>query len=461
MYTPNDTIVALSSAAGAGGRGIIRLSGCRALSMVSELFTDRNVKEETIPTGTRRRGCWRLAEDISCEAELYLFRKPHSYTTEDMAELHLPGSVALLQMIIEELLGRGSRMAEPGEFTARAFFNGRIDLTEAEAVAAVISARSDGELRAAERLLNGQLHQTCRHLTGEIAEILALIEAEIDFSEEDIEFAPPEKVRREVNDVRDRLKQLLFHSINWEELSHLPQVAVAGPANAGKSSLVNRLLDMDRSIVSGIAGTTRDLLSAPLALTQGECMLLDTAGLGEVSDALAEPSQNLTCQAVIGCNVLLWVVDATQIVPDDVITPSGELNAPDNVIVVVNKTDLISNQQQQQISRTQPEVIPVSALYGDNIDMLKQAIEQALHIESAVDTSGSAIALTARQRHALEEAEQCLQKALSILSDPEAILSELIALELRMALDHLGSISGEVVTEDVLGRIFHRFCVGK
>ncbi|MCK4629121.1 MAG: 50S ribosome-binding GTPase, partial [Sedimentisphaerales bacterium] len=292
MYIPDDTIVAVSSAAGSAARGIIRVSGPEALALAGTIFQgDDGVSVAEAGSWSVLKGRCLLTESVSCPAGLYIFRAPHSYTTQDVVEFHLPGSGPLLQMVLQRLLATGAdvRSAEPGEFTARAFFNGRIDLTEAEAVAEVINARSDGQLRAAERLLDGRLHRICSEITRRLTEALALIEANIDFSEEDIEFATGEQLRGQVAAVLGDLGRLLTDSTTWDELTHLPKVAVAGPANAGKSSLINSLSGIDRSIVSSIAGATRDLLTVPLSLPDGECMLIDTAGLyrwdgGGISD---------------------------------------------------------------------------------------------------------------------------------------------------------------------------------
>lgn len=468
MYLLNDTIVAISSAPGPAPRGIIRLSGPEALRCVGRVFqgADENRLEDS-PGWAVLPGRCRLSDHdpITCPAQLYLFRSPHSYTTEDMAELHLPGSPSLLGIVLEALLGAGVRPAGPGEFTARAFLNGRIDLTEAEAIAAVIGARSDRQLRAAEKLLDGQLHRLCSQLTERLSEFVALVEAEIDFSDQDIEFASLGQLRRQIESIYQDLDSLLSRSITWDQLSHLPQLAVAGPANAGKSSLVNSLLGINRSIVSAIAGTTRDLLTAPLKLPHGECMLIDTAGLGDVTDPLSEKTQRLSRRAIATCDLLLWVLDAStcDLSRDRTAGPPAELNPPENVIVVANKIDLCPNGLAGNLPRDSgaDSIIEVSALRGDNLDALKLRIDKMLRNNLYVDCSSQTIALTARQRQRLLAGRESLGQCLSLLSDDETVQLELVALELRSSLDSLASISGAAVTEDILGRIFSRFCVGK
>ena len=462
MYAPDDTIVALSSAAGASARGVIRLSGPEAFELVGALFEGPSERiSGTAQASWMRQGFFcRLTDQVSCPAELYVFRGPNSYTGQDVAELHVPGSPALLRMVLEQLLAGDARMADPGEFTARAYFNGRMDLSEAEAVAAVIGARGDGELRAAERLLGGALHRCCKALAGRVGAVLALVEVGLDFSDQDIEIAPSEQLRQETEAIHGDIGQLLRDSLSWEQLTHLPQVVVAGPTNAGKSCLVNALLGFDRSIVAGLAGTTRDLLTAPLFLGWGECMLIDTAGLGRVDDELADHTQQLTREAMAGCDLLVWVFDISQGVGAGDPQLPGEGKLPDNVIMVGNKIDLAEvGSGQLQIGGEM--ALAVSALRGDNIDNLRQLIGQALRTGRADSASGASLALTARQSRALRAAEANLGAAARLLCRSETPEAELVALELRAGLDEIGSISGEVLTEDVLKDIFGRFCIGK
>ncbi|MCK5270777.1 MAG: tRNA modification GTPase [Sedimentisphaerales bacterium] len=478
MYILDDTIVAISSAAGSAGRGIIRLSGPEALGLADAIFQgDDGMPVIEAASWSVIKGRCRLTKAVFCPADLYIFRAPRSYTTQNVVEFHLPGSGPLLQMVLQELLatGDGVRSAEPGEFTARAFFNGRIDLTEAEAVAEVINAHSDGQLRAAERLLDGRLHRVCSEITRRLTEALALVEAGIDFSEEDIEFATGEQLQGQVTAVLGDLDRLLTNSMTWDELTHLPRVAIAGPANAGKSSLVNSLSGIDRSIVSLIAGATRDLLTVPLSLPDGECMLIDTAGLYDaaevVSDPLAEAARKLSRRAVATCDLLLWVFDAAEADSYGFSALPDDMELPEHVILIANKIDLPHHEQQLDdiLSDASTCSIRVSALRGDNLNLLKVRIDNALRKILTCETSTQAMALTARQHQLLQNGRDCLNGAISLLedagravpNDPDQVQWELLAVELRSCLDHLGCISGVVITEDVLDNIFSRFCVGK
>jgi len=478
MYIPDDTIVAISSAAGSAARSIIRLSGPEALAVAEVVFQENDGGSVAkAASWSVLKGRCQLTKEVFCPADLYIFRDPHSYTTQDMIEFHLPGSGPLLQMVLQELLttGAGVRLAEPGEFTARAFFNGRIDLTEAEAVAEVINARSDGQLRAAERLLDGRLHRVCSEITRRLTEALALVETNIDFSEEDIEFATGEQLRGQIATVSGDLDRLLTDSVTWDELTHLPRVAVAGPANAGKSSLVNSLSGIDRSIVSSIAGATRDLLTVPLSLPDGECMLIDTAGLHNaaeaISDPLAEAARKLSRRAVATCDLLLWVFDATEADSHGFSAPPDNMELPKHVILIANKIDLPHHKKHLDdiLSAVSTCSIGVSALRGDNLNLLKSRIDNMLRKILTCETPTQAMALTVRQRQLLQNGRDCLNEVISLLegvgrdvsNGPDHLQWELIALELRSCLDHLGCVSGVVITEDVLDNIFSRFCVGK
>ncbi|MCK5114026.1 MAG: tRNA modification GTPase [Phycisphaerae bacterium] len=485
-FSIDDTIVALSSAMGSSARGIVRLSGPDAFALTEQFFTSASSQPDFSKKTShlRLRGQIKLTDQQSCPGQLYIFREPNSYTGQNLAELHLPGSPALLRMIIEKLLAVGARQANPGEFTARAFFNGRMDLSEAEAVGELVTARSDAQLRGAKRLLDGALRKRCAAITAEIADLLALIEADIDFSDQEIDLVNWPDVRGKITAVEDDLELLLKNSLSWEQLEHLPQVVLAGPANAGKSCLTNALLEMDRSIVDSMAGTTRDLLSGPLHLEHGECLLIDTAGLGPVSDLLAAESQELTRQAMMNCDLLIWIIDAADQRSAEMVAADLKLLAEiavdaqygtraavkKNFLIVANKIDrcgkipmrlkLISQLSIAQGLSDQGKVIGISAPRGDNLGVLKRMIEDILH-GAIVDSPGEVLALTVRQRLEMEAAADCVKKALELLSEHQTKPAELVALELRAGLDHLGAISGEVVTEEVLGRIFSRFCVGK
>jgi len=465
MFTPDDTIVAISSAMGIGAQGIVRVSGEDAKKCVSKLFrSDPGQPELASTTGWLWiKGRVILEESISVPADCYMFNAPRSYTTEDLIELHLPGSPPLLQMVLDLLLAGGARMAEPGEFTVRAFLNGRLDLSEAEAVAQLINARSDAQLRAAGRLVEGKLYKICKAISQQLADMLALVEADIDFSDEDIELAHAEELDSRLETLVDELSRLIRASVGWETLERLPQVVLAGLANAGKSTLINRLLDTERAVTSSIAGTTRDVLTAPLHLAQGECLLVDTAGLGPVEDQLADQTQQKTYLQADTSDLLVYVLDIMRKDYESDKDSLGNIEKPEKTLIVANKSDLLAESDTGTVERIRKqlglEVIAVSAATGENIERLKNRLDAILYSES--HTAGEqSVALTARQKNALDAGLQCLQAAQRCLKS-RTLEHEFLALELREALDHLGSVSGRIVADDVLSVIFSKFCIGK
>ncbi len=462
MFQTDDTIAAVSSAGGVAAIGIIRVSGPNALALIRPYLTALPVDQAltVCPAWQRVSGEFRLTDTIRCRCEVYFFNAPHSYTTQDLVEIHLPGSPALLQFVLQALLRDGARMANPGEFTCRAFLNNRIDLTEAQAVAAMIGAQCDSQLKAAERLLEGELRTRCREIKEPLKQLLALIEAGIDFSQEEIEFIDSCQVRQQLIAIIDQMNRLLSSSQSWQQLDLAPRVVLAGPPNAGKSSLANRLTGLERGIVSLVAGTTRDVLTSPLKLAHGECLLLDTAGLGPVDDPLGEASQHAARKAMQTANLIIWVMDAT--CPqafEEIIQHQALIDVP--AILVVNKIDLI-NGSVQLICQDTPfeKMLYCSALQNSHLEELRHTIDRMLADRLITAGRDEDIALTSMQQFELEAACQSMQNAVSLAEDAEPE-QELIALEIRDALDHLAVIGGEVTTDDILGEIFGQFCIGK
>ncbi|UCD28726.1 MAG: 50S ribosome-binding GTPase, partial [Planctomycetota bacterium] len=315
-----DTIVAISSPAGTSLRGIIRLSGPEAFPLASNVFTGNDGKSLTnIPGHKRIVGRIKIDTHSSVPAEAYTFRAPASYTKQDIVELHTIGSPPLLAMLLEQLTAQGARHAEPGEFTARAYFSGAMDLTRVEGVAAIINARNDSQLRASQALLHGKLSKRSTELRDRLADLLALIEAQIDFAEEPIEFVSRNEIINTLDQVTDDIKTLLQNAPSTERLDILPQIMLTGKPNAGKSTLFNQLTGLDRTIQSATAGTTRDVISAPLTVPGGEAMLLESAGLyGNNQSAAdkqpADPSELavLFSQRFLkSADVILLIVDIT------------------------------------------------------------------------------------------------------------------------------------------------------
>jgi len=469
----DDTIVAISSPPGVSPRGIVRLSGPRAMELADTVFEgpERPLRDQT--TGWQRSsGRVRIDRTARVPGEAYVFRAPASYTRQDLVELHLPGVPAVLAMVLELLTGAGARPAEPGEFTARAFFAGAMDLTEVEGVAAVIHAQNDAQLRASEALLHGELNRQCTRCRDELADLLALIEARIDFAEEPEDFVSTQKIAETLDRIAQPLGRLCRDAPAAERFEVLPTVLIAGRPNVGKSTLFNRLTGMDRAIQSATAGTTRDLICAPLTLAGGEVLLVDSAGLREDA-ATEEPSpaddpdrlaERASRQAIERADAVLLVVDATEpfSAADDPLF--GQLQGR-AVTIVANKIDLMTpaeRSSRQVQTGFKPEVLAISALSGEGLDDLRRAIDRMLFAGQRSHET-PLLALSNRQREAASEACEALQRGRKLCAESAANEEpiELMAIEVRAAMNALSLLSGQVVTEALLGRIFERFCVGK
>ncbi len=466
MFLSDDTIVAVSSAAGPAGRSIVRLSGPDSTALAGGVF-----RPCLAEVGGFRVVAGRVALDgpdpIEAPARAYVFRGPRSYTRQDVIELHVPGEV-IASMVLAAMVQRGARPAGAGEFTARAFLSGRLDLAAAEAVADVVDAEADAQLRSAVGVMDGALARLCRPAAETLTEALALTEASIDFADEDIELAAPADVAGKAESVASDLAAALASAGRWMPASAEPRVAIAGRPNAGKSSLLNALSGVDRAIVSAMAGTTRDVLTAPATLPGGaEVLLLDAAGLDVCADPLARAAHAAAREAVASAEAVIFVVDAACESHDQdeaLLAEVRRLHRRGALIVLANKIDLLADAAGEVAAlgrRLGGSLRPVSATTGAGLDDLRRELSDRL-ADAASPTAGG-ILLHDRQRRAIGAAAESARRACKLLAGAGAIVdvAEIAAVELRSALDHLAELTGEVATEDVLGAIFSRFCVGK
>jgi tRNA modification GTPase len=429
----DDTIVAISSAVGPAARMIVRLSGPAAWNIVSKFAP---VSISATPGSVLRTSL--LIDDLAFPATLYLFRSPRSATGEDVVEIHLPGNPLLARMLLDAAIIAGARSAGPGEFTSRAYFNGRLDLAAAEGVAAVISAQSERELDAARRLMSGELSRRLAPTMELLAETLALIEAGIDFAGEEITVLDEERTKERIGRIDQALSKLLAESERFENLSHEPRIVLVGRPNAGKSTLLNALAGIDRAIVSPHAGTTRDVLTASLMLRRGSVTIADAAGLQETeaADEIAQQMRVASINAVQSADVVVLVRESGDVAAEITLPVTPSLR-------VASKIDLPGERWGD---------LGVSALTGEGVGDLRDRLDMLAFGDAS---AGSTLALTVRHLKCVEEARAALHRA-DISSE-----AELIALELREALDQLGEILGSITPDDVLGRIFSKFCIGK
>ncbi len=466
----NDTIVAVASPPGHAARGIVRLSGPAALSIGDRLFRADDDRPLLTPRGFRRReGRLFVGDDLPVPAEAWVFRAPRSYTGQDCLELHTIGSPALLAMVVEAAVAGGARPARAGEFTARAFLSGAMDLARAEAVAATIHARSNTQLRAARRMGEGELARQVHGWRQRLAELTALVEAGIDFAEEPVEFITLDRLQRETEALIGEMDALRRDAAQAERFDVLPTILLLGRPNSGKSTLLNALCGLDRAICSAMAGTTRDFLAAPVNLGPFEARMLDAAGLdADAGELIRRAGQRVLARAE-HVDALCLVVDLSGPVDAGTLDClAGARSVP--CVVAANKVDALDapTRARRLASLPLPErtdiraVCPVSGLTGDGLDGLRTALARALgdHAGLGEDT---AVVLSARQRGCLEAAAEAMQRVSAEAAVCEQTLdrAELLAFELRAALNALDDVCGAVTTDDLLATVFSSFCIGK
>lgn len=448
MHT--DIITAIATPPGEGGVGIVRISGAGAIELAERVFRRRGTK----PLQSHRVYYGAIVDSDTGEvldrALLIPFRAPHSYTGEDVAELHCHGSPYLLRRVLELVCRYGARPAQPGEFTLRAFLNGKLDLAQAEAIADLIRARSEAQLRSALALHEGKLSKQVQRLSDELLGLIARVEAHIDFSEE-IGELDPDALAPPIQSLIERLDTLLQDARAGRILREGARVAIVGRPNVGKSSLLNALLGAERAIVTDIPGTTRDTIEESFQIEGVPIVILDTAGLRESADVVEQIGIERTRRAAEQADLILFVYDLSAPDPeaDQRLLQSLPLETPK--VIVGNKVDLV-------YPRTDvSDKILLSALTGFGLDTLKQAILNALQLQRIGEETPT---LThTRHIHAVQQAKQHLQQALDTLQ--QRMPPDIVAVDLRSAWLALGEITGATADEELVNRIFQDFCIGK
>ncbi|HMK61557.1 MAG TPA: tRNA uridine-5-carboxymethylaminomethyl(34) synthesis GTPase MnmE [Dissulfurispiraceae bacterium] len=465
MNFPDDTIAAISTPAGEGGIGIVRLSGKDAVSIVSMIFIpsqDRpllNLRSHSIIHGFI---CDPITAEKLDEVLVTVMRAPKTYTREDIVEINCHGGMLPLGRVLRLAISRGARLAGPGEFTMRAFLNGRIDLSQAEAVIDVIKARTDKAERMALQQLEGRLSAEITDLRDELTEACALVEAYLDFPEEDINVLDRAGLISAILTLSDRLNKLSLSFNEGRLLRDGAAMAIVGKPNVGKSSLLNTLLKKDRAIVTELPGTTRDIIEESLNIGGIPIRIMDTAGLRESSDLAEAEGVKRSLAAIQGADIVLAVFDSSMAL-DESDRRVIERMSGKKSIVVVNKCDIRSRDFEFDDSELQDfPSVGISALRGDGMDNLKGIIIASLVSNKAVfgqDGAVDLIVTNIRHKQLLDSALAALAKARETFEHEEPL--EVTALFLREALDSLGEIIGVVTTEDILNKIFAEFCIGK
>lgn len=459
----NDTICALATANGIGALGIIRVSGNDALNVVQKSFPSKNLDKQK--SHTIHYGYFMDGEEAIDEVMLSLFLAPRTFTTENSVEITFHGSPHIGKRILETLTKNGARMAKAGEFTLRAFINGRIDLSQAEAIADVIASENEASRKVALNQLKGGITNEISFLRTDLLNFVSLIELELDFAEEDVEFADRSALNQLLDKIEIKLNSLIESFQYGNAIKNGTAVAIIGKPNAGKSTLLNALLKEERAIVSNIAGTTRDTIEEILHIKGHAFRLIDTAGLRETVDEIEAIGVKKAKEKVQNADILVYLADAaTEDFSEDLEMIKSLLRDDLKLIICATKIDEVvptQYEKAEEIFRNQIsqdfDFIKISAVENQNIQELKN--ELSSYVEQLKASENNVVITNQRHFEALQKSLDAVNKVKEAINFQ--ISTELLAYELRNALEHLGEISGEVTNDEILGNIFSKFCIGK
>jgi tRNA modification GTPase len=457
----SDTIIALATPQGTSGIAIIRISGAKAFDITDIFFTGKKMNAQK--THTSHFGKIMDGNRMIDEVLISIFRNPHSYNGEDTVEIGCHGSPFIIECIINLAVKNGARIAQPGEFTKRAFMNGKLDLSQAEAVADIIASENESQHNIAMQQMRGGYSEKIKELRQELIDFAALMELELDFSEEDVEFADRTKFLALI-DTSLVVIHNLIHSFRLGNVikKGIP-VAIVGKPNVGKSTLLNRLLNEEKAIVSEIAGTTRDFIEDTMQLNGITFRFIDTAGIRETMDMLEAKGIERSFQKIKEAEIVLYLVDITESVNDIVSNfQSMSFRPEQKVLILLNKADELSSLssaleiEKAVATLTNNTTLECSAKQGRNIDKLLQLLQETTSSQYA---AYDIIVSNARHMEAFQQAYQSLQLVRRGLE--EKISGDFISIDIRSALQSLSSITGQISNEDILSAVFSRFCIGK
>lgn len=452
----DDTIAALATPPGLGAIGVIRVSGPKAFKAVQALFPSKDLSVQ--PSHTLLVGNMRKDGEVLDEVVLSLFRGPKSYTGEDVIEISCHGSPFVQEKIVQALLAEGLRLAKPGEFTQRAFLNGKLDLAQAEAVADLIASNTEASRRAALHNLRGGFSADLQRLRDELIKFSALIELELDFSQEDVAFADRSALRSLIQQLQQTTQQLLQSFRLGNAIRHGVQVAIIGKPNAGKSTLLNALLNENRAIVSEMAGTTRDTIEEVLNIGGILFRLIDTAGIREhTQDQVEQIGVARSLEKMRAADIVIYLFDSRSLTTTELQAIQQDMDAQQiRYLLVGNKAEADVQAIQEQFAAI-PGILFISAKEGWQLEQLKDALLAQVR-QGEVNPEAS-IVTNARHFEALERLYQSLAEVAAGLDS--GLTGDLLALDIRQCLHWLGSITGQITHEDQLDYIFSKFCIGK
>ena len=446
-----DTICALATASGVGAISVIRLSGPEAISICDKVFSTKDLSEQL--SHTVHFGTIRNADKIIDEVLVTVFKAPHSYTGENVVEVSCHGSVYIQNQLIQLFLKKGARMAKAGEYTLRAFSNGKMDLSQAEAVADLIASDSEAAHKVAIQQMRGGFSNELKDLREELINFAALIELELDFSEEDVEFADRDKFNKLLEKIKTTLKRLVDSFAVGNVIKNGIPVAIIGEPNVGKSTLLNALLNEERAIVSDVAGTTRDTIEDDLIIKGIHFRFIDTAGLRETNDKVESIGIQKALEKAQKAQVVLYLMDATKNLSQQLLeTEELKLKLANKLVLVVNKID-----QNPAIKEQVKDALFISAKQKKGLEALTETLIS--FVNTGALSNNQTIVSNSRHVDALNKSLKQIIKTIDGLNS--GVSGDFLAMDIRQALYHLGEITGEISTDDLLDNIFSNFCIGK
>ena len=460
----DDTIAAISTPLGEGGIGIVRLSGKDSIKIAEKIFI--SPKNKSLNNSKSHRIIYGYIKDPKTDKEIdevliTIMRSPYSYTREDVVEINCHGGMTALRKTLELILKQGARLAEPGEFTKRALINGRIDISQAEAVLDLIRSKTDESRRIAIEQLQGGLSEKITALRDRLTEVCAHVEAYIDFPEDEIETASIKAVLESMKDIGREFHALLKTYDEARFFREGLSTAIVGSPNVGKSSLLNALLKKDRAIVTEYPGTTRDVIEEYLNINGLPLRIMDTAGIRDVQDIAEKEGVKRSLLSIENADIVIAMFDCSELLKEEDFEVIQKVKDR-NTIFVLNKSDLQSAIDRNSISslvpRPSPSILNISATRGDGLEELKDIIFESC-LKNWKEEREGVVITNLRHKTAIEKAKTSLERAISALLENQPL--EILALELRDSLDRLGEIVGAITTEDILNKIFTDFCIGK
>ncbi len=453
----DDTIAAIATPPGSGAIAVIRVSGPKTFEIVEKIFKPLKPKKLSQQKGyTIHFGEIHDHDQTIDEVLVSVFHAPHSYTGEDSVEISCHGSIYIQQKILELLVNAGARIAQPGEFTMRAFLNGKMDLSQAEAVADLIAAQSEAARKVAFRQLKGGFARELKQLRQQLVDFVSLLELELDFAEEDVEFADRQQLLQLINRIKERIELLTSSFKLGNAIKNGIPVAIVGEPNVGKSTLMNLLLKEDKALVSEIPGTTRDSIEDVISIKGILFRFIDTAGLRETTDVVEAMGIERTKEKIRKAQIVLYLIDARDKNWKEKLEQIQDLIEDQKLILVVNKIDLLKQKVDFQIDED-IDVVYISAKYNQNIKDLEEKLLKAIDYKSFNESD--IIITNVRHYEALKRAYDAVLRVIDGLNS--GIPNDLLAQDVREVMFYIGEITGEITTDEVLGNIFSKFCIGK